>query len=137
MSRSACHVPPVESGFASPEHRRRSGKRVAFTSSGTSDVRTRGAHRTGDSTSPERTMSTIQPDSHVDPAPLATAPAPSGQAPAEAGPAPLPDQPRPAVRSTRTGRVWVGVCAAVVIVVALIIFMIQNTHPVEVNFLGM
>jgi uncharacterized integral membrane protein len=31
----------------------------------------------------------------------------------------------------------VGVCAAALITVALIIFMIQNTRTVQVNFLGM
>jgi uncharacterized integral membrane protein len=41
------------------------------------------------------------------------------------------------VRATRTGRVWVAACAAALITVALIIFMIQNTHPVQVAFLGM
>jgi uncharacterized integral membrane protein len=41
------------------------------------------------------------------------------------------------VRGTRTGRVWVGVCAAALITVALIIFMVQNTHTVQVTFLGM
>jgi putative membrane protein len=40
-------------------------------------------------------------------------------------------------RSSRTGRVWVAVCAAALLAVALIVFMLQNTHTVEVNFLGM
>jgi uncharacterized integral membrane protein len=31
----------------------------------------------------------------------------------------------------------VGVCAAVVIAVALIVFMLQNTRAVEISFLGM
>ncbi|HEY4631493.1 MAG TPA: hypothetical protein VIG96_09340, partial [Blastococcus sp.] len=37
----------------------------------------------------------------------------------------------------RTGRVWGGVCAAALIMVALIIFMVQNTHTVQVTFLGL
>jgi uncharacterized integral membrane protein len=41
------------------------------------------------------------------------------------------------VRGTRTGRIWVGVCAAALITVALIIFMVQNTHTVQVTFLGL
>lgn len=41
-----------------------------------------------------------------------------------------------AVRS-RAGAVWVGICIAVVLLVALIIFMLQNTQLVLVSFLGM
>jgi uncharacterized integral membrane protein len=41
------------------------------------------------------------------------------------------------VRGTRTGRVWVAVCAGALITVALIIFMIQNTRTVQVTYLGM
>lgn len=41
------------------------------------------------------------------------------------------------VPRTRTGAAWVGVCAAVVIAVALIVFMLQNTRAVEISFLGM
>jgi uncharacterized integral membrane protein len=43
---------------------------------------------------------------------------------------------RPVPR-TRTGAAWVGICAAVVIAVALIVFMVQNTGSVEISFLGM
>jgi uncharacterized integral membrane protein len=67
--------------------------------------------------------------------PVDAAPAPSSEASAgQANPAPPSPQP---VRGTRTGRVWVGVCVAALITVALIIFMIQNTHTVQVTFLGM
>lgn len=41
------------------------------------------------------------------------------------------------VRRTRAGAAWVGVCAAAIIAVALIIFAVQNTRNVEVSFLGM
>ncbi|MEU2348697.1 lipopolysaccharide assembly protein LapA domain-containing protein [Modestobacter sp. NPDC049651] len=41
------------------------------------------------------------------------------------------------MRSTRTGRVWVGVCAAALIAVALLVFMVQNTQTVQVTFLGL
>ena len=44
---------------------------------------------------------------------------------------------RPKVRGTRTGRVWVAACAAALITVALIVFMVENTHTVSVSFLGM
>jgi putative membrane protein len=45
--------------------------------------------------------------------------------------------PQQVPRSSRTGRVWVAVCAAAILSVLLIVFMLQNTHSVEVNFLGM
>ena len=51
---------------------------------------------------------------------------------------PFPTAPPQQVpRSSRTGRVWVAVCAAAILAVLLIVFMLQNTHSVEVNFLGM
>ena len=36
---------------------------------------------------------------------------------------------------TRTGLAWVGVCAAAVIAVALIVFVAQNTQKAHVSFL--
>ncbi len=38
---------------------------------------------------------------------------------------------------SRAGAVWVGVCIAALLLVALIIFMLQNTQLVLVSFLGM
>lgn len=38
---------------------------------------------------------------------------------------------------SRAGAVWVGICIAALVLVALIIFMLQNTQPVLVSFLGM
>jgi uncharacterized integral membrane protein len=38
---------------------------------------------------------------------------------------------------TRTGAAWFGICAAALVFVVLIVFMLQNTRSVEVNFLGM
>jgi uncharacterized integral membrane protein len=58
--------------------------------------------------------------------------------PGEAGPA--PDIAPPATRRpprTRASAAWVGVCIAALLLVALIIFMLQNTQPVQVSFLGM
>ena len=78
--------------------------------------------------------STPTPVTGTDAGPAAAAPTSSSEAPPrqeESAPS------RPAVRGTRTGRVWVGVCAAALITVALIIFMVQNTHTVQVNFLGL
>jgi uncharacterized integral membrane protein len=64
-------------------------------------------------------------------------PASSGGPPAPVHPEQPPNEPHPQVKGTRTGRVWVAVCAAALITVLLIIFMIQNTHTVRVSFLGM
>jgi len=40
-------------------------------------------------------------------------------------------------RRSRAGAVWVSICVAAVLLVALIIFMLQNTQPVLVSFLDM
>src|SRR5690349_24978643 len=75
---------------------------------------------------------------HTTPDKGTVAPAPSGEPPAgPASPAAAPAQAGQRVRSTRTGRTWVAVCAGALITVALIIFMLQNTHTVQVNFLGL
>lgn len=50
-------------------------------------------------------------------------------------PAPGPRAARP-VRS-RTSAAWFGVCVGALVLVALVVFMMQNTAPVEVTFLGM
>jgi lipopolysaccharide assembly protein A len=44
---------------------------------------------------------------------------------------------RPAVPRTRWSAAWVGICAAALTLVALIVFMLQNTRSVEVTFLWM
>jgi putative membrane protein len=89
-------------------------------------------------------MSLLHPDSHSTPAPnpdavpVDAAPLPPSETSAGPGnPTPPSSPPRRRVRGTRTGRVWVGVCAAALITVALIIFMVQNTHTVQVTFLGL
>jgi lipopolysaccharide assembly protein A len=41
------------------------------------------------------------------------------------------------VPRTRTGAAWFGICAAALTLVVLIVFMLQNTRRVEVNFLWM
>ncbi|WP_263118608.1 lipopolysaccharide assembly protein LapA domain-containing protein [Cellulomonas sp. RIT-PI-Y] len=38
---------------------------------------------------------------------------------------------------TRTGSAWVGICVGALVLVALVVFMLQNTEPVDVTFLGM
>lgn len=84
-------------------------------------------------------MSLLHPDTSSTPPPSSDAvPVPPNEATAGHGSsAPSSPRPRQHVRGTRTGRVWVGVCAAALITVALIIFMIQNTHTVQVTFLGL
>ena len=37
---------------------------------------------------------------------------------------------------TRTAAAWFGICVAALLFVVLIVFMLQNTGRVEVNFLG-
>jgi uncharacterized integral membrane protein len=61
-------------------------------------------------------------------APEITTPGPQAGAPAAVK--------RPVPR-TSAGAAWVGVCAAAIIAVALIIFAVQNTRSVEISFLGM
>lgn len=38
---------------------------------------------------------------------------------------------------SRAGAAWVGICIAAVVVIALIIFLLQNRQPVLVTFLSM
>ncbi|NOV95878.1 LapA family protein [Isoptericola halotolerans] len=42
----------------------------------------------------------------------------------------------PRTPRTRAGATWVGICLAALLLVALIVFMFQNTQPVLVSFLG-
>jgi len=51
-------------------------------------------------------------------------------------PDPPPAAPTPPM-GTRTGATWVGICVGALVLVALVVFMMQNTAPVEVTFLGM
>ncbi len=38
---------------------------------------------------------------------------------------------------TRTSAAWLGVCVGVLVLIGLVVFMLQNTGPVAVSFLGM
>jgi lipopolysaccharide assembly protein A len=38
---------------------------------------------------------------------------------------------------SRAGAAWVGICVAALVLIALIVFMLQNTEPVRVTFLSM
>jgi uncharacterized integral membrane protein len=51
--------------------------------------------------------------------------------PSSTTPAPKP------VPSTRAGAMWVALCATAVVLVALIVFLLQNTRTVQVSFLWM
>lgn len=61
----------------------------------------------------------------------ATIPTPAASTEPAAAPSPGP------VPRTRMGATWVGICAASLTLVVLIVFMLQNTRRVEVSFLWM
>lgn len=70
---------------------------------------------------------------HTRHAPADTAAATPPQEPA----VPPSTAPTKRVPFTRTGAVWFGICAAAVLFVVLIVFMLQNTRSVQVTFLWM
>jgi lipopolysaccharide assembly protein A len=76
-------------------------------------------------------VSVPQPDRAELKAPNDDAPAPeranTPQAPA------TPHQ--PSVPRTRMSAAWIGICATALVSVALIVFLLQNTRKIEVNFL--
>jgi uncharacterized integral membrane protein len=53
------------------------------------------------------------------------------------GPVVPAPEPRRSVARTRTSAAWLGVWAGVVVLILLIIFVAQNTDPVEITFLWM
>lgn len=57
--------------------------------------------------------------------------------PTERAAEPPPTAQRQSVSRTRTSAAWLGICAAAVILLVLIVFMLQNTGSVEVSFLWM
>lgn len=60
--------------------------------------------------------------------------------PPEVAPPPAaaaPEPPRTPVKRTRTGAAWVGIVVGAAVLVLLIVFMLQNTIPVDVTFLGL
>ena len=74
----------------------------------------------------------IHTKSQPEPAP-ATQPPPTHDEPVPAG-APTGSR---RVPRTRTGAAWVGLTAAALIAVALIVFLAQNTRTIEISFLWM
>ena len=87
-------------------------------------------------------MSVSSTDSGASPEPerAADSTVPKGAEPARE-PAVTPEVPavarERAVPSTRWSAAWAGICVAALAMVALIVFMLQNTRSVEVNFLWM
>ncbi|BDO42283.1 hypothetical protein CELD12_17730 [Cellulomonas sp. NTE-D12] len=69
------------------------------------------------------------------------APGPSASLPDDprstSRPSPAPAGAPAARRRSRMGAAWVGLVVGALVLVALIVFMLQNTAPVEVVFLGM
>jgi uncharacterized integral membrane protein len=76
-------------------------------------------------------MSVLQPDRGEPTAPDRDPPLTEST---DAPEAPLAARQR-AVPRTRWSAAWVGICAAALVSVALIVFMLQNTRSVEVTFL--
>ncbi|GAA1966150.1 lipopolysaccharide assembly protein LapA domain-containing protein [Catenulispora subtropica] len=40
------------------------------------------------------------------------------------------------MRRTRTGYAWIAICAAIAVLIALVVFTAQNSQPVQVSFLA-
>ena len=91
--------------------------------------RTRNNRSAGRAATPPRGSATLPQD-----------PGPQDAGPQDAGPQDpgLPAaSPTSRVPRTRTGAAWFGICAATLLSVVLIVFMLQNTRSVEVSFLWM
>jgi uncharacterized integral membrane protein len=76
-------------------------------------------------------MSVLQPDRGKSAAPDGDAPLTE---PTDAPQSPVAPRQR-GVPRTRWSAAWVGICAAALVSVALIVFMLQNTRSVQVSFL--
>ena len=70
------------------------------------------------------------------PAPKQTTPSMASTSESAANP-PATAEPAKQVPLTRAGAAWMGVSAAALVAIMLIIFLVQNTHQVNVNFLWM
>jgi uncharacterized integral membrane protein len=89
-----------------------------------------------------------RPTSPPGAAPPAGQPAPPTPQPVPAGPeqpspaSARPDQPLPGldrrgrVRGSRAGGIWVGLIASAIVLVALLVFILQNSQTVVIHFLG-
>jgi uncharacterized integral membrane protein len=76
----------------------------------------------------------------AEPATTANAPQPAGQSQPQPQP-PAPVQPgltqRGRVRRTRVGSIWIGLIAAAVVLILLLVFVLQNSRTVSIHFLGL
>jgi uncharacterized integral membrane protein len=79
-----------------------------------------------------------EPAAEPVPTPEPLEPEPAAAPPIHDGSAPTADLKRSRrVPRTRTGAAWVGLTAAALIAVALIVFLAQNTRTTEISFLWM
>jgi putative membrane protein len=64
---------------------------------------------------------------------------PTDHSPAAAPPAAEAGATGPTAKTprSRAGAVWVGICIAAILLIALVIFMLQNTRPVLVTFFSL
>ena len=69
--------------------------------------------------------------------PNETAPAGVGLPTPSAPPTTTSAPPTKKTPGSRAGAIWVGICVAAVVLVALVVFMLQNTQRVQVTFLAM
>jgi uncharacterized integral membrane protein len=95
---------------------------------------------------PDTDQIPVQTDGRVPPQ-VATAPQPTGEhAPAEYEPvpetavpdpaAPVPGQAFKKMKRTRFSGLWVGLTAAAVVLLVLLVFIIENSQSVQISFFG-
>jgi putative membrane protein len=48
----------------------------------------------------------------------------------------VPTAPRRKVRRSRMGGIWVGIIIAAIVLILLLIFIVQNSQSVKINYLG-
>jgi uncharacterized integral membrane protein len=68
------------------------------------------------------------------PAVPAAPPAPPAL-PAPPGPTVQPGKPEPVVRRSRSGGLWTGLILSAIVLIFLLVFILQNQFPVQINFL--
>lgn len=91
--------------------------------------RTRNNRPAGPAATPPQGSATLPQGSATLPQGLSALPQDPAVVPAPSPPSRVP--------RTRTGAAWFGICAATLLSVVLIVFMLQNTRSVEVSFLWM
>ncbi len=81
-------------------------------------------------------MTDPSPDRPASPPPDPAYRAAPAHEPAEATPLDTPPAAQDPVRRTRTSYAWIGIIAFSVMLVLLLIFILQNTQPVEIAYFG-